>query len=399
MDKNEILSDKEKYSEKFQHLLNNYSSGDINQYIFEKNPELLTIYPEKYSKLNLLAKRTYIWNKSQQILAHKSLLIKFIKRLVSDSWNKIIGNPDLKKFINKSNEKLNLSQRINIALNVYKVIRKYKSNFTIETIYDLFHINPKEIKIYKNKIDIGTYKNEIYKILDDKNCINIDDIIKEWRNLQKDFKFDYQDMHYKESTPIKTRNSQNKFIYKNILKENHKCYTITYTNQNIETLKIIGESITNVIIQFNKLYKNSFIKYKKYNFGKIYITNKKYNDFITFLLSLGSYVNEYKPFQIFGSKQLSNKISNKIVSIFNIVLFDINKNIHEIKSNIYISKNNLINKDFNFNKYILKNIFKNQKNTWKNNLCKIFCRFRIYNFYLYCPNIKKVMTKKLGIKK
>ena len=51
MDKNEILSDKEKYSEKFQHLLNNCSSEDINQYIFEKNSELLTIDLEKYKYL------------------------------------------------------------------------------------------------------------------------------------------------------------------------------------------------------------------------------------------------------------------------------------------------------------------------------------------------------------
>ena len=48
------MSDKEKYSEKFQHLLNNCCSGNINQYIFEKNPELLTIDLEKYKYLIVL---------------------------------------------------------------------------------------------------------------------------------------------------------------------------------------------------------------------------------------------------------------------------------------------------------------------------------------------------------
>ena len=299
-------------------------------------------------------------NEIYNLLSHKSLLIKSIKRLISDSWNKIISNPDLKKFINKLNENLNPSQRINIALNVYKVIKKYKFNFTIQTIYELFHINPNDIKNYKNKIDFGTYKYEtylIYKILDDKSCIDVDDIINKWINSQKDFKFDHQEKHYKGSTPIKTRkphtyftskkvfhkyelkdinwrelaiynkaihdlfynkefklgnyneDTVNKFIYDNILKENHKCYTIIHINQDIETWKIIAERKVNVIIQFNNLkYENSFVKYNKFNFGeKNYITNKKYNNFITFLSSLGSYVNEYKSFQIPGSVQYVRK--------------------------------------------------------------------------------------------
>ena len=299
-------------------------------------------------------------NEIHNLLTHKSLLIKSIKRLISDSWNKIIENSELKKFINKLNEKLSLSQRINIALNVYKVIRKYKFKFTIQTIYDLFHINPNDIKNYKNKIDFGTYKYEtyiIYKILDDKDCIDVDDIINKWITSQKDFKFDHQEKHYKGSTPIKTRKSQtyftskkvfhkyelkdinwrklasynkaihdlfydkefklneynedtvNKFIYDNILKENHKCYTIIHINQDIETWKIIAERKTNLIIQFNNLkYKNSFIKYNKFNFGeKNYITKNKYNNFVTFLSSLGSYANEYKSFQIPGAIQYVRK--------------------------------------------------------------------------------------------
>jgi hypothetical protein len=84
------------------------------------------------------------------------------------------------------------------------------------------------------------------------------------------------------------------------------------------------------------------------------------NNFTIFLISLRSYANEYISFQIYDSVEY---ISNKFESIFNIDLPNLYKNIYDIKSKNYISKNNLINKVFTFNKNNSKNIFKNQKNT------------------------------------
>ena len=353
-------------------------------------------------------------NEIYNLLANKSLLIKSIKRLVSDSWNKIIGNLDLKKFNNKLNEKLSLSQRINIALNVYKVIRKYKLKFSIENIYDLVHINPNDIKNYE-KIDFGTHKYEIhsiYKILDDKNCIDVDDIINKWRDSQKDFKFDYQEKYYKVLTPIKIRKFQNTIEQTDHLNAPLKVVTkinidkirINYEDKKINLGNIFEEKYKNIILNKKKEIKTDIYKFKDSfdylklklkicllkkrigkELGKINKFNKdiKRSKFIydyIFNLGLILIANNIKFDISTVIKWFRNNVFNDLYdkyyyiryefgySIktpinFSKILLDIYKNIHGNKSKNYISRNNLINNDFNFNKYNLKNIFKNQKNT------------------------------------
>ena len=146
-------------------------------------------------------------------------------------------------------------------------------------------------------------------------------------------------------------------------------------------------------LNFNEIYKFSGLEHKMIKLGIINKFNKdikrRYVEFDVKYFDLNS-ISEFniiqEKFNIFNNKlekfsnnniiheyfaqdkeetkfDNSNKNSNKIESIFNNDLLDINKNIFENKCKNYISKNNLINKDFNFNKNNLKNIFKNQKIT------------------------------------
>ena len=366
MDKNEILSDKEKYSEKFQRLLNNCSSGDINQYIFGKNPELLTIDLEKYSKLNLLEKKTYVWNKLEQTLKLHPLLKNYVMVLVETMK------------LNKSTLFL-LEDNIKLVQEHQILKEKYNKMINNLEIFMDYQPNKDEIRFSEKEIDgiiysqvnkaLGKYIREqtdhLNASLKDEFKVNIDRIRINYedkkKNLENIFEEKYKNIISNKIKEIKTDIYKFKDSFDNLKIKLRKCLFN----------KRIGKGL-GIINKFNKDIKRRYVEFdvKYFDFNsipEINIIQEKFNIFNNKLEKFSNNNNIiYEDFE--QDKEETkfdnpNKNSNKIESIFNKDLLDINKNIFENKSKNYISKNNLINKDFNFNKNNLKNIFKNQKNT------------------------------------
>ena len=365
MDKNEILSDKEKYSEKFQRLLNNCSSGDINQYIFGKNPELLTIDLEKYSKLNLLEKKTYVWNKLEQTLKLHPLLKNYVMVLVETMK------------LNKSTLFL-LEDNIKLVQEHQILKEKYNKMINNLEIFMDYQPNKDEIRFSEKEIDgiiysqvnkaLGKYIREqtdhLNASLKDEFKVNIDRIRINYedkkKNLENIFEEKYKNIILNKIKEIKTDIYKFKDSFDNLKINLRKCLFKKRIGKGLGIINKFNKDISRKYVEFD-------VKYFDFNsIPKINVIQEKFNVFNNKLEKFSNNNIIYEDFE--QDKEdikvdNSNKNSNKIESIFNKDLLDINKNIYENKSKNYISKNNLINKDFNFNKNNLKNIFKNQKNT------------------------------------
>ena len=403
MDKNEILSDKEKYSEKFQHLLNNCSSGDISQYIFEKNPEFLTI---DFTKLNLLEKKTKYLIALNVHKAYDSIMLYILDQFIqNDSYftnsEKEEWQEELKDLsalnTDFSGNNIYRSQGIPQDSELAPYLLNYYMSRILEDPVVVELLQDCEITIYADNIFIANnFDNEV---MCSEFVVNLNNAFNKYNfsfgrgcRIIKIGGFDFP---------------KRKIKFDEL--------------DNYQSIKTIGMNFSTIenssgIINIAKRYFSRFsifitIKdlYYKIKKDRRNCLKKVYKDW--FKRELRNWLKaNLVTVKIFGNvvKHILVKIgiflyldigTNKIKFILSGSLLDINENKCEIKNVEFISKNNLINKYFNINKKNLKFIIKNQKITRKNNLCKIFCSFRIYFYYFYCPSIKKVMTKKLGIKK
>jgi hypothetical protein len=401
MDKNEILSDKEKYSENIQRLLNNCSSGDINQYIFEKNPEFLTIDFEKYKYLIA-------------INVHKAY--DFISLYILDQF--IENDPN---FTNSEKEEwqeelkdlsaLNMDISGNIICRFQGIpqdseLAPYLLNYYMSRILEdpiiVKLLKDCEIIIYEDKIFIiNNFDNEemCRKLL-----VNLNNAFNKYNlSFEREYRiikighFGFLNKSIKIDVLDNNQNikiSGTKFIFIEHSRKILNFYEIFFQLKHkiIQSYKIINIAKRYIMIKFNfynSLLHTKYLKqvYKDWLIRELRNWLKANLNLIIFLSNLGSYANKFKLFHTPYSIQY---ISKELFGY--IIVSHINGKIGLLKCDIIPLYNDCIFKN-------LENILKNQKITWKNNLCKIFCSFRIYFYYFYCPSIKKVTTKKLGIKK
>ena len=351
MDKNEILSDKEKYFEKFQRLLNNCSSGDINQYIFEKNLELLTIDLEKKYLIVLNVHKAYdfvMLDILDQFIQNDPYFTNSEKEQWQEELKDLSAlNIDISgNIIYRSQGIFQESELAPYLLNYY-MSRILEDPIIIKLLQDC------EFTIYADNIFIANnFDNEE---MCRKLVVNLNNAFNKYN-----FSFKREYRIFK----IGGFDFPNEIIKIDEI-DNHKC---------IKTIGMKSNTTENQrqILKFNEAflkskYKPSDSGYKMFNITKKYIIAKCnfYNSLLytKYLKKVNKdwfkrELRNWLKANLVKFPYLDNGII-KIRSIFNKYSLDINKNKCEIKSINYISKN--IKENRNLNDYF---DFQNKNNRY-----------------------------------
>jgi hypothetical protein len=307
--------------------------------------------------------------------------LKLLKQSLDykDYWEKsidyIISEINLKEYNNKSKEGIesfvllwNIIANKNPMINNLETFMDYQSKndeirFSEKEIDGIiyFHVNKALGNYIREQMDYlnASFKDEVKDNID-RTRINHED---KKKNLENIYEEKYKNIIPNKIKEIKIDIYKFKDSFDNLKiklrKYKPKCW-INLFNKRKNKNKIIRK-LKNLKKWFRFKWYNILLPiYALNNINVNEILNNiwKNKDWIIKELS-----NWLKASLVIVKKSDNIKNPNKIDSIFNIVLLDINKNIGENENNTYISNNNLINIDFNFNKNKLKNIFKNQKIT------------------------------------